>query len=333
MNFGNRHVHTGCIFVFLVLTGVFQVICNICTFVDNSFELSIFFFIDIFEQIIPWLIQIFLNLRAFKLKKKFLELEGEMNSIKLGSNKWQLIFYVFTIAAARLMKCILCPEINYVLACCAILFSELIFSCNDFIFVYYVDQLTDHLKMMSMTDGKTIFITKEIRKNFKVMRKVHKIFSATLFITISNNFLQLVFSLYWIVVRIIFGYLKESKGKFSNILMHLSMYYYFQLKCFLLYLDFITFLYVVQPILCLWVVFSAYENYLSHLSRIRVEKLSKKSQHHWNNEKLFVLLNAGKRSFNVGGTIELRRSTLTAMTGAITSYFFIMIQLFLINPY
>lgn len=78
--------------------------------------------------------------------------------------------------------------------------------------------------------------------------------------------------------------------------------------------------------LCL--VFSAYDNYLYQVNNVKIDAMQHKL-----NENMLVLLQSGKKGFNVGKMIALRRSTLTGIMGAVANYFVIMIQLFLIDPH
>jgi hypothetical protein len=103
----------------------------------------------------------------------------------------------------------------------------------------------------------------------------------------------------------------------------------------LLSLDFSTFYFLVQPVMCLCLVFSTYDNYVNQVNSVKVKFRVGRAirMQHKQNENLLILLHLGKKGYFVGGMIDLRRSTMTDMLGAITSYFVIMIQLFLIDPF
>jgi hypothetical protein len=104
-----------------------------------------------------------------------------------------LIFRIGKIALQRNLKAA-------ILIFCST-FTELIFAGSDFIFVMHINLLIKKLKNYNLIEC------------LKIKRKIMRRYSCELFCTITYNFGVLVIDLYWILVRVMFYYMKSYHGK------------------------------------------------------------------------------------------------------------------------
>lgn len=89
--------------------------------------------------------------------------------------------------------------------------AELTGSLSDFIFSCFVDGLIEDLKRISSNNVESVKL--KVFLNLKALKKIEKIYSVPLTITIFYNFILMIVSCYWFIIRIGFGHLKSLNGK------------------------------------------------------------------------------------------------------------------------
>lgn len=122
--------------------------------------------------------------------------------------------------------------------------TELIYTSNDFIFIYALESLIEHLKLIN-NDAKNArsgndlkFLKQEICHVFSMKRKLMKRYGLDIFITVTYNFILLVIALYWTLMRVYF-----------NLLIKFEHYW--------------TFTNILGPCYMLWIIFSKCEEFTS----------------------------------------------------------------------
>lgn len=135
--------------------------------------------------------------------------------------------------------------------------SELVLSSSDFLFSYVISLLVENLKNLQYIAKMRLDSIEEVGRkvllNFSVKRKLQERWSVELFSNVVYNFVQLIIALYYICMRMIYNHLNTVEGgikKFNKV----------NLKT-LCISDYTTFLYAIQPMVCLWVVFTSYQAY------------------------------------------------------------------------
>lgn len=139
-------------------------------------------------------------------------------------------------------------------------YPEIAFAASGFMFSYLISLLVEDLKKVKaiIKTRNGLMSIKNVLANLKLNGDVQKRYTTELLISIVYNFVQLVISIYFISMRIIFNQLKTLEG-FENFYEK-----FLTLKTFF-FKDFKTFLYLMQPIFCLWIVFSTYQKYLNQV--------------------------------------------------------------------
>jgi hypothetical protein len=126
----------------------------------------------------------------------------------------------------------------------AILVPEVVRCSVDFIFIFYVEILTEmvknfkeEIKISSLTFKKLNNCKKLISKCSELGQSLSHVYSGKLLATITYNFISLIISFYWIFVRLAYNHLETAE----------------------------TFIYILQPIFNLFIVFYHCEMYFKEV--------------------------------------------------------------------
>lgn len=193
--------------------------------------------LQFFETSIPILINFYIGLDLIQQKKLVLALQLRGSSDEESNMKLRikLVVRLLIVISARILKFWFEPH-SLLTYSGATIIPELTMSINDFIFVFYVEAMTlriekfnSHLKSSEMRLENLKIFESEIEELSKDFRIIEEFFSSRLILTVFYNFMLLIISLYWIFITITFGYLQGTK--------------------------FITFVYIVQPALCIFSIF------------------------------------------------------------------------------
>jgi hypothetical protein len=200
-----------------------------------------------FQSVFPLLIQNFLIIRAFVMRnqQKLIAIKLRSSYIQEdGKYEQKFIFRMFLIICVRFLKYCCIANFSSGIYYFQSTFAELIYSSNDLMFVYYVELLIEYLdyinhKVQTMRTQNDLKIIKmEIFEVFKLKRKILNRYSIDIFITISYNFVLLIISFYWVVMRLIFNYLKtyQSFGTFTHFPIPIFVYWLLFSRCERFYL-------------------------------------------------------------------------------------------------
>lgn len=231
----------------------FSLLFTTYVFCENRFVgLSMGTFLQVIQTCVPVLLSLHLATDFIKDKKielnlkvaKLLEKTSGMKVLKA-----KLLCKLLVIISVRALKLLVSPAfVNVAYALCAMM-PELTSSMNDFAFVYFVNCLTESIKQFNfdLSENPETFdlenlkkVEKKLEEMFVINRYICRIFSSRLLFTISFNFVQLIIALYWIFIRIAFNHLGGSN-------------------------DLATFLYVIQPLLCIYTIFEAAQKCLNEV--------------------------------------------------------------------
>lgn len=130
--------------------------------------------------------------------------------------KNQKNFFVFIVVSALIssMKIAFQHSVNQYIYNFSSYFLTIVNATSDFIFVYHVLCLKDYVKLINETYAKSD-VAEETLNIIEIKRLIHLRYSKSLAFAISHDFFLITVSLYWIFVRIAFGYLNNLEGKLS----------------------------------------------------------------------------------------------------------------------
>lgn len=244
LNYSKSKLSIKFVFCVKILVIFAQIIHHVIAFKKNHKFKDLYFYLDNYQAFVPFLMDLIFTYRAIKFEII------EKNKIPIKIIKIdQFIGITLIILTARAIKIYYCKNNLFdVYQHLSMLFAELTFSCNDLLFATYVNNLAYKLKHDSNF--------KETMVTLNIKRSLMQRYSCEIFCTVSYNFGIMILNFYWVFMRISFGKLNKLKGENIKIISILIILFYFVL-------DFITFVYFPQPLLCIWVVYSSCENFIN----------------------------------------------------------------------
>jgi hypothetical protein len=246
------------IFFILTLNSLYTVFSFLCScylfalYFTNTFNIGLI--LQFFQTFVPCLISFYLVIDFVWYFKLFLAADSSLKCNQIKGLKVKVIVFLLIVTFIRACKIItsLKSFLFVIYGLCSMM-PELVASMSDFAFAVYVDNLTHQIKKfnddlrLQQIDWK---VAKEVEKALsefhQISQDICRVYSSRLFVTLSCNFVQLVIALFWIFIRVAFNHFDRIEG-------------------------FATFLYIVQPILCFFVVFQA-----AHQNSIAVRKFFKR---------------------------------------------------------
>lgn len=219
VNFEDREkVNLTFLLIHLLINSI-NIYTSFCYTIKNNWFVGhgIYNILGIIQTVPPFFIQNFLIVRAFTMRNKQFEILRELKlNLATNSDKFEKIFLlrVLYIVVVRMLKYASTPYINYIVFNSQTAFPELIYSCNDLMFVYYVELMTETLEfikkatLMKLTEDAQI-IHGKIRKIFYIKRKIMLRYSVDLLLTLTYNFILTIITFYWLLMRIIFNHLSR----------------------------------------------------------------------------------------------------------------------------
>lgn len=175
---------------------------------------AVYLCIDFVQLILPLIIAIFTTIRAILLHSfdsKFDEETKKVYAEKIfRKNQIKFLAYVLSCLAICIFKTSLSFDVNSLIYNSSQIFPTMFNSTSDFLFVYHINCLTDHLRDIGSTkcDVRT-----EMLKVIDLKRQIRLRYSPNLTLAITTYFFLIIFSLFWIFMRILFGYLKIIYGE------------------------------------------------------------------------------------------------------------------------
>lgn len=236
--------------IFLIILNwiyfVFSLICAILTFCLFDFELfSVGFFLQVFQTVVPVLISFYLGIDLTRQIKTLQSLRVQ----QMTGSKFQILLLLLLLVVIRICKIISAVKfLVFVLYMVCPMIPEFVFSTNDFMFSFYVDNLTQKTKIfnenlkLKQLNLKNIQSLRKTLESFKNQSDIiTQAYSTRLLITLSHNFGFLIVSLYWIFIRIAFNHFNRIEG-------------------------FVTFIYIIQPLMCFFMIFKSAQDNLNSVS-------------------------------------------------------------------
>lgn len=190
------------------------------------------------QLVIPQILQLFFVLHFIRDKKMQLLMKIDKvlieNQRGLMWHKIKFICHISIIIGVQLAKLLFAEKFFNIAYAFSVLIPDAVRCASDLIFVYYVDILTslinssvDDIKFLLLTPTTLREHRNKITEYSEICFMLTKFYSMKLLLNITFNFILLITSCYWIFVRLAFNHLK----------------------------NFETFLYLVQPLLCMITVF------------------------------------------------------------------------------
>jgi len=253
---------------------------------NANMEFGFYSFIDVVQLAFPLIVRNCVAIDAYRKRKLHSQIDSFIQSIdaeKVKKNRKSFLINCAVWIIMNFMKNFSAFKGNYHLKASlytlAILLPGMMNSLHDFLFVFYVKCLADDLsevtaKLEKFNDESK----KKVLMNFRAKERIVRRFSFGLSLTITLNFLLIILSLYWILMRLIYRRLTIS-----------------------------TFLYFLQPTFCLWKLCSTCESF-----KIEFQKLSRQTFRHSkvDDSKLMLLFCRKNCIFQINGISQLSISML-----------------------
>jgi hypothetical protein len=217
LNFYEQKVPLGVVMLFqlfLIVTTVVNI--YYAAIINNPKNKAIFVFIDFIQLGIPLIIRIHTMVRAARLKDvdgKLAEMEGATYHPSIVRRNQKIYFILLLFAFLMfLIKTFMGKGFNADVYNSSHFTTTILNAAGDLVYVYHMMCLKDHVKLMKTSQRN---FHKEIFKILDIRRRVERRFSLELACTVSVYFIYIIVALYWIFIRIAFGYLKNIKGELN----------------------------------------------------------------------------------------------------------------------
>jgi hypothetical protein len=226
--------------IYITITGYFvAIVLNEIGFQSITIGFTLVFF----SEIMPFFLQIAFALDILRSRK--IQLIDEMASAllsKCGRRDLRTIKLKFmarqlVLITVRLIKFLVSTtNFNVAYAACTMI-GELMLAASDFVFTLYCEALESRInesvrfvRVLLFTPDLRREMEREIREFAEIREKILQIYASRILITTIFNLILLVISLYWTTMRLVFNHFETLES-------------------------YATFLYLIQPILCIWTTF------------------------------------------------------------------------------
>lgn len=172
--------------------------------------------VDFVQILMPVFIGIFFVVRAM-LRRNF-DQEFSIMTQKLyeisqvRKNQQKFFIFISISCLIQVFRLVVGTNRNSLVYNFSMVIPSLICTSSDFLFVYEVRCLNHHLKWIRETKCD---VRNEMLQVIEVKRLIHERYSTNISISITLYFLRIIFSLYWIFVRFVFGYFNDYHGELS----------------------------------------------------------------------------------------------------------------------
>lgn len=181
---------------------------------NNPKMRPIFAFIDFVQLGWPLIIKNYLMVRSILMKNFDANFERKtvktFEAAQMKKNQKKFFVYVLVCTLIFITKTVLGTSTVAVIYNFSHFVTTVINASSDFIFVYQISCLKDHIKFIRQTKCD---VREEIFKIVDIQRLIQYRFSINLMLSISTDFFLIIVSLFWIFVRIVFHFLKTHEGK------------------------------------------------------------------------------------------------------------------------
>lgn len=205
--------------LFLHLLGNFFILFHLCfaSYINNMKLKGIYVFADFVQLGIPFLIKNFIMYQAIRMRAFDFEFNEKVKKVYETSivkkNEKNFLIYLSASLFMTVIKSGLSPTFSSIMYNSCQIASATIDAASDFIFVFQMKCLSDHLKFVTCKNWNN---KEEIYKIIEIKNLIHKRFSTILVLSISSYFLLMIIALFWIFIRIAFKFLKNLYGKIQK---------------------------------------------------------------------------------------------------------------------
>lgn len=218
INFGTLSMSPKVVGAFILVINVWEIFIVILVplFLEKEdLQHFIYIFCSIFQEQIPYFIQLLILYRTIRMRKLQRKLSDKLKvkfTQELHKNEKRFLLRVGLVILVRMIKIYCGQKRSYYLYNLRVSVFELIYTCNDFLFVYYVEMLNEYLEYIDLkiqmlrSRGGLYQIRRDLVEVFWIKRDLEKRYSVDLCFTIGYNFILNILSFYWVLVRIIFNH-------------------------------------------------------------------------------------------------------------------------------
>jgi hypothetical protein len=200
---------------------------------------GIYNILGIYQTVVPFFVQNFIIIRSYIKRQIQHQILKELkNDFLLETEKYQKKFLMrlLAIVIVRLLKYSMSHHISYLVFNTQTAFPELIYSCNDLMFVYYLELMIEYFENISRrifplkSEDDLKYLRHKICKIFLLKRKIMHRYSIDLIVTITFNFILTIITFYWLLMRLIYNHMFEVSG-FASFLHFLEPCFIFWVVC------------------------------------------------------------------------------------------------------
>lgn len=206
------------LFLNVIVVNVAEVVNIYYAFLVNNSQMKpIYAFIDFIQLGWPLVMKNFFMLRAIRMRSFDAQFETfvlktyELSNLR--KNKEKFFIYVAICTSIFMTKMALGTSEKSVIYNASHLITTIVNATSDFIFVYQILCLRDHVKSIRETKCD---VREESLKVIEIKRLIHHRFSINLTLSVATDFFLIIISLYWLFVRIVFHFMKTHEGKSNS---------------------------------------------------------------------------------------------------------------------
>lgn len=217
LNFYEQEVPLGLVLFLNIVVLNVQGIINVyyAALTSNPKLKAVYLIIDFVQLGWPLIYKnliLFWSIRMRNFDQNFKEkVKKVFTTSQIRNNQKRFFVYIAATVLILLMKIAFQPGANHFIYNFSSFFSTIVNATSDFVFVYHILCLKDHVKLINHTYAHCDIVADTLNI-IEIKRLIHSRFSITLAFAISHDFFLMTVSLYWIFVRIVFGYLNTLEG-------------------------------------------------------------------------------------------------------------------------
>lgn len=221
LNFYEQKVSLTFVLLFQLAGNIFTLVVIYFAFIIGNPKFKpIFVVLDFVQLCIPLLMRLTTTIRAARARnfdKNFDDRIKKIYSPSIVETNQAKFFLVWGMAASMFVfKTSLGVVLRDHVYNFAHFVTTILNSSGDMLFVYQMMCLRDHIKSI---DTNKCDIRHEVLQILELQRLIELRFSSHLGFAVSAYFIYIIIALYWLFIRLVFGFLQTINGEIEMILM------------------------------------------------------------------------------------------------------------------
>lgn len=215
LNFFEQKVSLTFVLFFQLAANFFTAVVIYFAFIiGNPKFKAIFVVLDFVQLCVPLLMRLTTTIRAVTLRnsdKKFDERTRKVYSQSVIARNQAKFFIIWGIAAFMfLFKTALGTILRDHVYNFSHFMTTILNSAGDMVFVYHMMCLRDHIKSIDTRKGD---IREKVLQILEIQRLIELRYTSHLGFAVSAYFIYIIIALYWLFIRLVFGFLQTINGE------------------------------------------------------------------------------------------------------------------------